>query len=198
MNNFDFNSLTEVTNAVANYINKDFILIVDHIGEYLPKTWDYIDIDSGVSNPDTNPLSKLPEDAISAIQAWSEDECISALIFIPLTQDNLEKHYKDLYKILHDIAKSEDDSLGDDTYFDYVPNAFDILERIIFGLAHTYNDPTCAFPVLKVHLNHYDLIKAYAKFSDNSYSSDDILSLISPNSYSQLASFTEDVQIHKL
>ena len=194
MNNF--NSLTEVNNAVANSINKDFLLIVDHTGEYTPDTWNYIDIDSGISNPDTNPLSKLPEDAISAIQTWEQDECISKLIFIPITQDDLNKHYNELYKILKDIAKG--DFLGDDDYFDYIPEAFDILERIIFGLSFTYDDPACAFPVLKVHLNHYDLIKAYAKFSDNSYSSDDILSLISPNSYSQLASFTEDVQIHKL
>ena len=196
MNNF--NSLPEVTNAVANYIHKDFILIVDHIGEYLPKTWNYIDIDDGISNPATNPLSELPEDLISYIQEWEQEECIQALIFIPLNRESLEKHYKELYKILSDIAQTEDDGLGDDTYFDYVPNAFDILEQILFGLAHTYEDPACAFDALKVHFNHYDLIKAYAKFSDNSYSSDDILSLTSPHSYSQLVSFEDDVQIHKL
>lgn len=189
------NSLTEVTNAVANHINKEFILIVDNIGEYIPKTWNYIDIDSGVSNPDTNPLSELPEDLISSIQAWEQDECISNLIFIPLTQDDLEKHYKELYKILWDISQTHDDGLGDDTYFDYVPNAFDIMELILFGLAHTYDDPICAFDALKVHYNHYDLIKAYAKFSDNSYSSDDILSLISPHSYYEMIRFEEDVQI---
>ena len=194
MNNF--NSLPEVTNAVANYINKDFILIADHIGEYLPETWNYIDIDDGISNPATNPLSDIPEDLISAIQEWEHEECITDLIFIPLNRESLEKHYKELYKILWDIAQTEDDGLGDDTYFDYVPNAFDILEQILFGLAHTYEDPACAFDALKVHFNHYDLIKAYAKFSDNSYSSDDILSLISPHSYSQLVSFKDDVQIH--
>lgn len=193
-----FNSLPEVTNAVANYINKDFILIVDHIGEYLPETWNYIDIDDGVSNPATNPLSELPQDLISYIQEWEHEECITDLIFIPLNRESLEKHYKELYKILLDLAQSEDDGLGDDTYFDYVPNAFDILEQILFGLAHTYEDPACAFDALKVHFNHYDLIKAYAKFSDNSYSSDDLLSLISPHSYSQLVSFEDEVQIHKL
>ena len=196
MNNF--NSLPEVTNAVANYINKDFILIVDHIGEYLPETWNYIDIDDGVNNPINNPLSDIPEDLISYIQEWEQEEGIQALIFIPLNRDDLEKHYKELYKILSDIAQTEDDGLGDDTYFDYVPNAFDILEQILFGLANTYDDPDCAFDALKVHYNHYDLIKAYAKFSDNSYSSDDILSLISPHSYSQMVSFKEDAQIHKL
>ena len=196
MNNF--NSLPEVTNAVANYINKDFILIADHIGEYLPETWNYIDIDDGVSNPINNILSELPQDTVSAIQEWEQEEGIQALIFIPLTRESLEKHYKELYKILSDIAQTEDDGLGDDTYFDYVPNAFDILEQILFGLAHTYEDPACAFDALKVHFNHYDLIKAYAKFSDNSYSSDDILSLTSPHSYSQLVSFEDDVQIHKL
>lgn len=198
MNNF--NSLTEVTNAVANHINslnKGFILIVDSIGEYTPETWNYINVDSGVSDP-ASILTKLPEDLISAIQAWEQDECITNLIFIPLTRESLEKHYKKLYKILLDIAQTEDDGLGDDTYFDYVPNAFDILERILFGLANTYDDPACAFDALKVHLNHYDLIKAYAKFSDNSYSSDDILSLISPHSYSQMIQFKEDAQIHKL
>lgn len=198
MNTFNFNSLTEVTNAVANHINTGFILIPDNIGEYLPKTWNYIDIDSGVSNPTTNPLSELPEDLVSSIQAWEQDECISALIFIPLTKYDPKKHYKELYKILWDIAQTEDEGLGDDTYFDYVPNAFDILERIIFGLANTYDDPACAFDALKVHLNHYDLIKAYAKFSDNSYSSDDILSLTSPHSYAEMIKFKEDVQIHKL
>lgn len=198
MNTFNFNSLTEVTNAVANHINTGFILIPDNIGEYLPKTWNYIDIDSGVSNPTTNPLSELPEDLVSSIQAWEQDECISALIFIPLTKYDPKKHYKELYKILWDIAQTHDDGLGDDTYFDYVPNAFDILERIIFGLANTYDDPACAFDALKVHLNHYDLIKAYAKFSDNSYSSDDILSLTSPHSYAEMIKFKEDVQIHKL
>ena len=198
MNTFNFNSLTEVTNAVANHINTGFILIPDNIGEYLPKTWNYIDINSGVSNPTTNPLSELPEDLVSSIQAWEQDECISALIFIPLTKYDPKKHYKELYKILWDIAQTEDKGLGDDTYFDYVPNAFDILERIIFGLANTYDDPACAFDALKVHLNHYDLIKAYAKFSDNSYSSDDILSLTSPHSYAEMIKFKEDVQIHKL
>lgn len=198
MNTFNFNSLTEVTNAVANHINTGFILIPDNIGEYTPKTWNYIDIDSGVSNPTTNPLSELPEDLISAIQAWEQDECITNLIFIPLTKYDPKKHYKELYKILWDIAQTENEGLGDDTYFDYVPNAFDILERIIFGLAHTYDDPACAFDALKVHLNHYDLIKAYAKFSDNSYSSDDILSLTSPHSYAEMIRFKEDVQIHTL
>lgn len=196
MNNF--NSLTEVTNAVANHINKDFLLIPDHIGEYLPKTWNYIDIDDGVNNPINNPLSKLPHDLISAIQAWEQEECIVNLIFIPLTRESLEKHYKELYKILSDIAQTEDDGLGDDTYYDYVPNAFDILEWILFGLSFTYEDPACAFDALKVHFNHYDLIKAYAKFSHNSYSSDDLLSLISPHSYSQMIQFNEDAQIHKL
>lgn len=195
MNNF--NSLTEIVNAVANHINKDFILIADHIGEYTPKTWNYIDIDE-VSNPDTNPLSDLPEDMISAIQAWEQDECIENLIFIPLNRESLEKHYKKLYKILWDIAQTEDEGLGDDTYYDYVPNAFDILEWILFGLANTYEDHAYAFGALKVHHNYYDLIKAYAKFSNNSYSSEDILSLISPHSYSELIKFKEDAQIHKL
>ena len=193
MNNF--NSLPEVTNAVANYINKDFILIPDHIGEYTPKTWNYIDIDE-VSNP-ASILTKLPEDLISAIQAWEQDECIENLIFIPLTRASLGKHYKKLYNIILDIAQTND-SLGDDDYFDYIPNAFDILEWILFGLAHTYDDPACAFDALKVHYNHYDLIKAYAKFSNNTYSSEDILSLISPHSYSELIKFKEDAQIHKL
>lgn len=191
-----FNSLTEIVNAVANHINKEFILIADPIGEYTPKTWNYIDIDE-VSNPATNPLSELHEDLISAIQAWEQDECIENLIFIPLTRESLEKHYKKLYKILLDIAQTNE-SLGDDTYYDYVPNAFDILEWILFGLAHTYDDHSYAFGALKVHYNHYDLIKAYAKFSNNTYSSDDILSLISPHSYSELIKFKEDAQIHKL
>lgn len=199
MNNF--NSLTEIVNAVANHINpfnKEFILIVDHIGEYTPKTWNYIDVDSGISNPTNNPLSDLPEDLISAIQAWEQDECIVNLIFIPLTRESLEKHYKELYKILWDIAQTEDDGLGDDTYYDYVPNAFDILEWILFGLANTYDDHSYAFGALKVHYNHYDLVKAYAKFSNNTYSSEDILSIISPHSYSELIKFKEDAQIHKL
>ena len=196
MNNF--NSLPEVTNAVANYINKDFILIADHIGEYLPETWNYIDIDDGVSNPINNPLSELPEDLISYIQEWEQEEGIQALIFIPLNRESLEKHYKELYKILSDIAQTEDDGLGDDTYFDYVPNAFDILELILFGLAHTYEDPDCAFDALKVHYDHYDLVEAYAKFSHTTYNSEEILSLISPHSYSELIKFKEDAQIHKL
>lgn len=199
MNNFHFNSLTEIVNAVANHINtvnKEFILIVDHIGEYTPKTWNYIDIDE-VSNPATNPLSDLPEDVRSAIQAWEQYECIENLIFIPLTWASLGKHYKELYNILWDIAQTND-NLGDDDYFDYIPNAFDILEQILFGLANTYDDPICAFDALKVHYNHYDLVKAYAKFSKNSYSSGDILSLISPHSYSELIKFKEDAQIHKL
>ena len=151
-----------------------------------------------LGNPTNNPLSDIPEDLISAIQEWEQDECITALIFIPLNRESLEKHYKELYKNLLDLAQSEDDGLGDDTYFDYVPNAFEILEWILFGLAHTYEDPACAFDALKVHYNHYDLIKAYAKFSDNSYSSDDILSLISPHSYSEMIQFKEDVQIHTI
>lgn len=198
MNNL--NSLTEIVNTVANHINpfnREFILIVDHIGEYIPKTWNYINVDDGVSNP-TNPLSDLPEDLISSIQAWEQDECIVNLIFIPLTRESLEKHYRELYKILLDLAQTEDDGLGDDTYYDYVPNAFYILEQILFGLAHTYDDHACAFDALKVHYNHYDLIKAYAKFSDNSYSSDDILSLISPHSYYEMIRFEEDVQIHTI
>ena len=199
MNNFNFNSLTEVTNAVANHINtvnKEFILIVDNIGEYTPKTWNYIDIDE-VSNPATNPLSELQEDLISAIQAWEQDECIENLIFIPLTRAALGKHYKKLYNILLGIAQTNE-SLGDDDYFDYIPNAFDILERILFGLANTYDDPACAFDALKVHYNHYDLIKAYAKFSTNTYNSDDILSLISPHSYSEMVQFKEESQIHTI
>ena len=198
MNNF--NSLTEIVNAVANHmntLNKEFILIVDHLGEYTRKTWNYIDADDGVSNPDTNPLSDLPEDLISAIQAWEQDECIANLIFIPLTRAALEKHYRELYKILWGIAQTRN-SLWDDDYFDYIPNAFDILEWILFGLANTYEDHAYAFGALKVHYNHYDLIKAYAKFSNNTYNSDDILSLISPHSYSELIKFKEDAQIHKL
>lgn len=200
MNNYNFNSLTEVTNAVANHINtvnKEFILIIDHVGEYIPKTWNYIDVDSGVSNPATNPLSELSEDLIFSIMAWEQDECIANLIFIPLTRAALGKHYKKLYNILLGIAQTND-SLGDDTYFDYVPNAFDILEWILFGLANTYEDPACAFDALKIHYNHYDLIKAYAKFSNNTYNSDDILSLMSPHSYSEMIQFKEDAQIHTL
>lgn len=202
MNNFNFNSLTEVTNAIANSansirtLNKNFILIVDHIGEYTPDNWNCINFDDGVNHPDTNPLSELPEDLISAIQAWEQGECIANLIFIPLTQAALRNSYEKLYQILEDIAK--DDFLGDDDYFDYIPEAFDILERILFGLAHTYEDPACAFDALKVHHNLYDLIKAYAKFSNNTYTSDDLISLISPHSYAEMISFKEDAQVHTI
>lgn len=202
MNNYNFKSLTEVTNAIANAANsiptikKNFILIVDHIGEYIPRTWNRIEDESGVTNPTTNPLSDLPEDLISSIQAWEQDEFIRNLIFIPLTQVALRNYYQQLYNILWDIAQG--DFLGDDDYFDYIPNAFDILEGILFGLANTYDDPDAAFYALKVHFNHYDLIKAYAKFSSNSYDSDDILYHLSPHSYAEMIQFKEEAQIHKI
>ena len=144
-----FNSISEIVNTVANFNKEPFILVPSYTGEYIPN-WDIItedDLIDGDPIANGNPFFALPEDDILGIQDYLAQEGIVMLIYIPLTLEALDPKINALRDKLKEIV-NEDISLGDDDYFDYIPDTFWSLYYMLIGKANLSEDPNKEFQAL--------------------------------------------------
>ena len=143
-----FNSISEIVNTVANFKKEPFILVPSYTGEYIPN-WDIItedDLIDGDPIAKGNPFFALPEDDILGIQDYLAQDG-SMLIYIPLTLEALDPKINALRDKLKEIVNT-DISLGDDDYFDYIPDTFWSLYYMLIGKANLSDDPKKEFQAL--------------------------------------------------
>lgn len=139
-----FNSISEIVNTVANFTKEPFILVPSYTGEYIPN-WDIITEDGPNAKLD-NQFLTLPDDDIIGISDYLSEECLS-LIYIPLTLEALDPKINALRDKLKEIVNT-DISLGDDDYFDYIPDTFWSLYYMLIGKANLSEDPKKEFQAL--------------------------------------------------
>ena len=181
-----FNSISEIVNTVANFNKEPFILVPSYTGEYIPN-WDIItddDLIDGDPIAKGNPFLTLPEDDILGIQDYLAQEGIVMLIYIPLTLEALDPKINALRDKLKEIV-NEDISLGDDDYFDYIPDTFWSLYYMLIGKANLSDDPNKAFQALIQDPKMTELLN---DFEDRYYhgdpnDTDNIYNNIQPRAY---------------
>lgn len=178
-----FNSISEIVNTVANFKKEPFILVHSYTGEYIPTNWDIItDVSPNVK--DDNPFLTLPDDDIMGISDYLAQEGIAMLIYIPLTLEALDPKINALRDKLKEIV-NEDISLGDDDYFDYIPDTFWSLYYMLIGKANLSEDPKKAFQALIQDPHMTELLN---DFEDRYYQgdpndTDNIYNNIQPGAY---------------
>ena len=181
-----FNSISEIVNTVANFNKEPFILVPSYTGEYIPN-WDIItedDLIDGDPIAKGNPFFSLPEDDILGIQDYLAQEGIVMLIYIPLTLEALDPKINALRDKLKEIV-NEDISLGDDDYFDYIPDTFWSLYYMLIGKANLSEDPNKEFQAL---LQDPKMTELLNDFEDRYYygdpnDTDNIYNNIQPGAY---------------
>lgn len=176
-----FNSISEIVNTVANFKKEPFILVPSYTGEYIPN-WDIITEDDPIT--EGNPFFALPGDDILGIQDYLAQEGIIMLIYIPLTLEALDPKINALRDKLKEIV-NEDISLGDDDYFDYIPDTFWSLYYMLIGKANLSEDPKKEFQALLQDPHMTELLN---DFEDRYYhgdpmDTDNIYNNIQPAAY---------------
>ena len=176
-----FNSISEIVNTVANFHKEPFILVPSYTGEYIPN-WDIITEDGPNAKLD-NQFLTLPDDDIMGISDYLSEECLS-LIYIPLTLEALDPKINALRDKLKEIVNT-DISLGDDDYFDYIPDTFWSLYYMLIGKANLSEDPKKEFQALLQDPHMTELLN---DFEDRYYhgdpmDTDNIYNNIQPGAY---------------
>lgn len=177
-----FNSISEIVNAVANFHKEPFILVPSYTGEYIPN-WDII-TDVGPKVKDDNHFLTLPEDDIMGISDYLAQEGMAMLIYIPLTIGALDPKINALRDKLKEIVNTRI-FLGDDDYFNYIPDTFESLYYMIIGRANLSEDPNKAFQAL---LHDHHMTELLQDFKDRYYygdpnDTDNIYNNIQPGAY---------------
>ena len=177
-----FNSISEIVNTVANFNKEPFILVPSYTGEYIPNL-DIITEDSIITKGN-NPFLKLQVDDIQGIQDYLAQEGIVMLIYIPLTLEALDPKINALRDKLKEIVNT-DISLGDDDYFDYIPDTFWSLYYMLIGKANLSEDPNKEFQALIQDPKMTELLN---DFEDRYYhgdpnDTDNIYNNIQPGAY---------------
>ena len=177
-----FNSLSEIVNTVANFTKEPFILVPSYTGEYIPNS-DIITEDGPHAKLD-NQFLTLPDDDILGISDYLAQEGIAMLIYIPLTLEALDPKINALRDKLKEIV-NEDISLGDDDYFDYIPDTFWSLYYMLIGKANLSEDPNKEFQALIQDPHMTELLN---DFEDRYYygdpnDTDNIYNNIQPGAY---------------
>ena len=181
-----FNSISEIVNAVANFnsvanFNKEpFILVPSYTGEYIPN-WDIITEDNPIT--EGNPFFALPEDDIQGIQDYLAQEG-AMLIYIPLTLEALDPKINALRDKLKEIVNTAI-SLGDDDYFDYIPDTFGSLYYMLIGKANLSDDPNKAFQALIQDPHMTELLNDFEDryYQGDPMDTDNIYNNIQPGAY---------------
>ena len=181
-----FNSISEIVNTVANFKKEPFILVPSYTGEYIPN-WDIItevDLIDGDHIAKGNPFFALPEDDILGIQDYLAQEGIAMLIYIPLTLEALDPKINALRDKLKEIVNTAI-SLGDDDYFNYIPDTFESLYYMLIGKANLSDDPKKEFQALLQDPHMTELLN---DFEDRYYygdpmDTDNIYNNIQPGAY---------------
>ena len=178
-----FNSISEIVNTVANFTKEPFILVPSYTGEYIPN-WDIITDVGGPNVKDDNPFLTLPDDDIIGISDYLAQEGIAMLIYIPLTLEALDPKINALRDKLKEIV-NEDISLGDDDYFDYIPDTFWSLYYMLIGKANLSDDPNKAFQALIQDTHMTELLNDFEDryYQGDPMDTDNIYNNIQPGAY---------------
>lgn len=176
-----FNSISEIVNTVANFKKEPFILVPSYTGEYIPTNWDIITEDNPIT--EGNPFFALPEDDIQGIQDYLEQES-AMLIYIPLTLEALDPKINALRDKLKEIVNTEI-SLGDDDYFDYIPDTFWSLYYMLIGKANLSEDPKKEFQALLQDPHMTELLNDFEDryYEGDPMDTDNIYNNIQPAAY---------------
>lgn len=177
-----FNSISEIVNTVANFKKEPFILVPSYTGEYIPN-WDIITED-GPNTKEGKQFLTLPDDDIMGISDYLAQEGIVMLIYIPLTLEALDPKINALRDKLKEIVNT-DISLGDDDYFNYIPDTFWSLYYMLIGKANLSDDPKKEFQAL---LQDPKMTELLNDFEDRYYEgdpndTDNIYNNIQPGAY---------------
>lgn len=178
-----FNSISEIVNTVANFKKEPFILVPSYTGEYIPN-WDIITDVAGPNVKDDNPFLTLPDDDIMGISDYLAQEGIAMLIYIPLTLEALDPKINALRDKLKEIV-NEDISLGDDDYFDYIPDTFWSLYYMLIGKANLSDDPNKEFQALIQDPHMAELLQDFEDryYQGDPMDTDNIYNNIQPGAY---------------
>lgn len=157
----NFNSFTEVTNTLANFTQGSFILVPSFNGKYIPKSWAYIS--QNAPNPiQGNPFLTLPTDIILGIQGFLSNERMDSLIYFSITpgDTDIQKAFHYLINFLMEIPETWV-SVDDAEYYDYIPDTFNTLYHIIYGLSFLHPSPQEAYTVLLKDTHITQLLASY-------------------------------------
>ena len=178
-----FNSISEIVNTVANFNKEPFILVPSYTGEYIPN-WDIITDVGGPNAKEGNHFLTLPEYIIHGIQDYLAQEGIVMLIYIPLTLEALDPKINALRDKLKEIV-NEDISLGDDDYFDYIPDTFWSLYYMLIGKANLSDDPNEEFQALIQDPHMTELLNDFEDryYQGDPMDTDNIYNNIQPGAY---------------
>ena len=178
-----FNSISEIVNTVANFNKEPFILVPSYTGEYIPN-WDIITDVGGPNAKEGNHFLTLPDDDIIGISDYLAQEGIAMLIYIPLTLEALDPKINALRDKLKEIV-NEDISLGDDDYFDYIPDTFWSLYYMLIGKANLSEDPNKAFQALIQDPKMTELLQDFKDryYQGDPMDTDNIYNNIQPGAY---------------
>lgn len=122
--------------------NPNAILIPSITGEYLDASTNYGSIDD--PNPKfskSEPWINFQGDAYQPIQDALEDLGWDSIAYIPTSE--IQSYFDKLCQIFKTtITKSIDNHhIGDDTFFDYLPDLYNMLQYAAYGILITSNDP---------------------------------------------------------
>ena len=167
-------------NQLSN--NGRAILIPTYTGEYLTSETNYGSIDD--PNPKfrkSEPWINFQGDAYQPIQDALEYLCYDSIIYIPSSE--IQAYFDKLcQKFKETITWSIDHHhMGDDTFYDYLPDLYEMIQYAAYGILITSNDPDADYGTLINPINNliteFDkafpkgelLIKQCSKISTNDF-----------------------------
>ena len=140
--------------------NPNAILIPSITGEYLDASTNYGSIDD--PNPKfskSEPWINFQGDAYQPIQDALEDLGYDSIIYIPTSE--IQAYFDKLCQIFKEtITRSIDNHyIGDDTFYDYLPDLYNMLQYTAYGILITSNNLDADYGTLLNPIN--DLIKQF-------------------------------------
>lgn len=122
--------------------NPNAILIPSITGEYLDASTNYGSIDD--PNPKfskSEPWINFQGDAYQPIQDALEDLGYDSIAYIPTSE--IQAYFDKLCQIFKEtITRSIDNHyIGDDTFYDYLPDLYNMLQYAAYGILITSNNP---------------------------------------------------------
>lgn len=142
--------------------NPKAILIPSITGEYLDASTNYGSIDD--PNPKfskSEPWLNFQGDAYQPIQDALEDLGYDSIAYIPTSE--IQAYFEKLCQIFKEtITRSIDNHyMGDDTFYDYLPDLYNMLQYAAYGILITSNDFIKQFEALLKPID--DLINRFDK-----------------------------------
>lgn len=142
--------------------NPKAILIPSITGEYLDASTNYGSIDD--PNPKfskSEPWLNFQGDAYQPIQDALEDLGYDSIAYIPTSE--IQAYFDKLCQIFKETITWSIDNhyMGDDTFYDYLPDLYNMLQYAAYGILITSNDLDTKFKALLKPID--DLIKQFDK-----------------------------------